>query len=354
MDNFVVYFLAFVVTIFIILIFRKPAERLGLIDNPGGRKNHDGSVPIVGGIAMFVAFMLATLGSNQPLRQFSALFAGLIILVLVGLLDDFKDLSARSRILAQIFVALLMTSWGGVFVEDLGNLFGGGSVHLQNWAIPFTMFSVIGVINAFNMTDGADGLAGGVSLVILILLGSVALFFFMVPQATLIFTLAGAVLGFMVFNMRSPWRKQASIFMGDAGSMMLGFALVWFAVDLSRIITPIAVVWIFAIPLMDSFSCMLRRILKRRSPFSADCEHLHHVIMRAGLSASRSVLLIVLSSFLLSLIGLAGWCYEVPEYMMFYTFMLLCAGYCFGMSHAWRLAKFFKGALQIQDNEVRL
>jgi len=343
MDNFGLYILAFFATILLILIFRKPAERLRLVDRPGGRKNHDGSVPIIGGMAMFVAFVFAALASEQPLREFSPLFAGLLILVLVGLLDDFNNLSARSRIVAQIFVALLMTSWGGVVVEDLGNLFGGGSVHLQDWAIPFTVFSVIGIINAFNMMDGADGLAGGVSLAPLSLFGSVALFFGMVSQATLIFTLAGAVLGFLVFNMRSPWRTQASIFMGDAGSMMLGFALVWFAVDLSRIITPIAVVWIFAIPLMDASSCILRRILKGRSPFSADREHLHHVIMRAGLSASEAVLLIVLISFLLSLIGMAGWYYEVPEYLMFYTFMLLCAGYYFGMSHAWKVAKFFRG-----------
>ncbi len=287
------------------------------------------------------------LAYGEPLNEFYALFAGLLILVLVGLLDDWNSLSVRSRFVAQIFAALLMTSWGGVIVEDLGNLFGGGSIHLQNWAIPFTVFSVIGIINALNMIDGADGLAGGVSLVALGLFGSVALIVGMVLHATLIFTLAGAVLGFLMFNMRSPWRKQASIFMGGAGSMMLGFALVWFAVDLSRIITPIAVVWIFAIPLMDTVSCMLRRTLKGRSPFSADREHLHHVIMRAGLSVSGTVWLIMLISFLLGLIGLAGWHYEVPEYVMFYTFMLLFASYYFGMSHAWKLAKFFRSSKNI-------
>ncbi len=334
------YVVSFCVVIVVVLLFRKPAARLGLIDMPGGRKEHNGAPLVIGGIAIFIAFMLGVLTSGEPLNKFYALFAGLLTLVLVGLLDDMRDLSARSRFIAQIFAALLMTSWGGVVVEDLGNLFGSGSVDLQNWAIPFTVFSVIGVINAFNMIDGADGLAGGVSLVALGLLGSVALFFGMVLQVTLIFTLVGAVLGFLVFNMRSPWRKQASIFMGDAGSMMLGFALVWFAVDLSRIITPVAVVWIFAIPLMDTVSCMLRRILKGRSPFSADREHLHHVFMRAGLSVSGAVWLIILISFLMGLTGLAGWYYEVPEYVMFYTFMLLSVGYYFGMSHAWKLAKF--------------
>ncbi len=166
------------------------------------------------------------------------------------------------------------------------------------------------------MLDGADGLAGGVSLVALGLFGSVALIPGLVLDAMLIFTLAGAVFGFLLFNMRTPWRKQASIFMGDAGSMMLGFALVWFAVDLSQIITPVAVVWIFAIPLMDTVSCMLRRILKGRSPFAADREHLHRVFMRAGLSVSGAVWLIILLSFLMGLVGLAGWYYAVLEYVM--------------------------------------
>lgn len=336
------YVISFCAVTAVVILFRNPASRLGLVDMPGGRKEHDGATPVIGGIAMFIAFMLAALSSGQPLNQFYALFAALLILVLVGLLDDLKDLSARSRFVAQIFAALLMASWGGVVIEDLGNLFGGGSVHLQGWAIPFTVFSVIGVINALNMIDGADGLAGGVSLVVLALFAAVAWLLGMAIHATLILTLAAAVLGFLVFNMRSPWREKASIFMGDAGSMMLGFALAWFAVDLGRVITPITMVWIFAIPLMDTVSCMLRRVMKGRSPFSADREHLHHVFMRAGLSVSKAVLLIVLISFLMGFIGLAGWYYKVPEYVMFYAFALIFSIYYLAMSYAWRLAKFFR------------
>lgn len=336
------YASSFCLAIAVIILFRGPASRLGLVDTPGGRKEHDGATPVIGGIAMFVAFVLAALSSGQPLNKFYALFAALLILVLVGLLDDMRDLSARSRFVAQIFAALLMTSWGGVVIGDLGDLFGRGNVQLQGWTIPFTVFSVIGVINALNMIDGADGLAGGVSLVVLALFASVAMFLGMALHATLIITLAAAVLGFLVFNMRSPWRAKASIFMGDAGSMMLGYALAWFAVDLGRIITPITMVWIFAIPLMDTVSCMLRRIMKGRSPFSADREHLHHVFMRAGLSVSNAVLLIVLISFLMGLIGLAGWHYNVPEYVMFYSFTLIFVIYYLAMSYAWKLAKFFR------------
>ena len=332
------YVIAFCLTIVLIIFLKRPAIKLGLVDTPVGRKNHVGTPPLIGGLAIFIAFMLAALSSGQSLDQFYALFAAMIILVLVGLLDDLHDLSTRSRFLTQIFAALLMTSWGGVVIENLGNLFGGGSVHLYGWAIPFTVFSVLGVINALNMIDGIDGLAGGISLTILSLLGAIAIFFGMVMHTSLIFILAAAVLGFLLFNMRSPWRKKASIFMGDAGSMMLGFALVWFAVDLGRVVTPVTLVWIFAIPLMDTVRCMVRRILKRRSPFSADSEHLHHLFLRAGLSVSNTVLLIVIISILMGLIGLAGWYFKVPENVMLGIFMLIFAGYYWTACHSSRLA----------------
>ncbi len=337
---------AFVSTIVFILLFRKHAERLGLVDVPGGRKNHEGAVPVIGGIAIFVAFIFSSFACGQPLDSFHSFFVNLLLLTVVGTLDDLHDLSARTRFLAQIVAALLMTSWGGVFIDDLGNLFGNGTVHLHNWAIPFTVFCVLGVINAFNMIDGVDGLAGGLVFIALALFGSTALLAGLTIHATLIFLLASAVLGFLVFNMRAPWRSKAAVFMGDAGSMMLGYALARFAVDLtdsdSRAITPITAVWILAVPLMDTVNTMVRRMLKGRSPFSADREHLHHIFLRAGYSVSRTVVMILSVSLLLGLVGLAGWHYGVPEYMMFYAFLLLFALYSFAMSHAWKVMKAIK------------
>jgi UDP-GlcNAc:undecaprenyl-phosphate/decaprenyl-phosphate GlcNAc-1-phosphate transferase len=337
---------AFFSTIVFILLFRKHAERLGLVDVPGGRKNHEGAVPVIGGIAILVSFIFSSFACGQPLDSFHSFFVNLLLLTVVGTLDDLHDLSARTRFFAQIVAALLMTSWGGVFIDDLGNLFGNGTVHLHNWAIPFTVFCVLGVINAFNMIDGVDGLAGGLVFIALVLFGSTALLAGLTIHATLIFLLASAVLGFLVFNMRSPWRSKAAVFMGDAGSMMLGYALARFAVDLtdsdSRALTPITAVWILAIPLMDTVNTMVRRMLKGRSPFSADREHLHHIFLRAGYSVSRTVVMILSVSLLLGLIGLAGWHYGVPEYMMFYAFLLLFALYSFAMSHAWKVMKAIK------------
>lgn len=342
MINLVTFFL----TIIFILLFRKHAVRLGLVDVPGGRKNHEGVVPVIGGTAITVAFIFSSLACGQPLDGFHSFFVSLLLLVVVGTLDDLHDLSARSRFFAQIAAALLMASWGGVFIDDLGNLFGNGPVYLHNWAIPFTVFCVIGVINAFNMIDGVDGLAGGLAFIALVLFGCAAMLAGLTIHSTLIFLLASAVLGFLMFNMRSPWRSTAAVFLGDAGSMMLGFAMVWFAVDLtdsdSEALTPITVVWIIAVPLMDTVNTMLRRTLKGRSPFSADHEHLHHIFLRAGYSVSSTVVMILLVSLLLGLIGLAGWHYGVPEYMMLYAFLLLFALYSLAMRHAWKVMKAIK------------
>lgn len=339
-------FVAFLSTVAFILLFRKHAEHLGLIDVPGGRKNHEGAVPVMGGIAIFVAFVFSSLASGFPLGNFQSFFVNLLLLVVVGTLDDLHDLSARTRFLAQIVAALLMTSWGGVFINDLGDLFGTGTVYLHNWAIPFTVFCVLGVINAFNMIDGVDGLAGGIAFIALVLLGTVAALAGMTVRPALIFLLASAVLGFLVFNMRSPWRSKAAVFMGDAGSMMLGYALVRFAVDLtdsnSRVLTPITAVWILAIPLMDTVYTMLRRMFKGKSPFSADREHLHHIFLRAGYSVSGTVAIILSVSLLLGLIGLAGWHFEVPEYVMLYSFLALFALYSFAMTHAWKVMRVIK------------
>ena len=127
---------------------------------------------------------------------------------------------------------------------------------------------------------------------------------------------------------------------------MLGYALVRFAVDLtdsnSRALTPITAVWILAVPLMDTVYTMLRRMLKGRSPFSADREHLHHILLRAGYTVSRAVILILSVSLLLGLIGLAGWHYRVPEYVMFYAFLLLFGLYSLAMTHAWKVMKAIK------------
>jgi UDP-GlcNAc:undecaprenyl-phosphate GlcNAc-1-phosphate transferase len=250
-------------------------------------------------------------------------------------------LPARTKLIAQIVAVVFMTSWADQVIYSLGDIGGGGQVKLGAWALPFTAFAMVGVINAMNMIDGADGLAGGLALITLLVFSGV-LAAAGVLGDTLLLPLAGAVAGFLVFNLRAPWRERASVFMGDAGSMLLGFALAWYAVDLASVrhaMTPITAVWILAIPLMDTVSLMIRRMLKGVSPFTPDCEHLHHILQRAGYSHGQTVVIVHAIALLLAGVGVAGWKLGVPEYVMFYGFMALFGLYVFGVLHAWKLMK---------------
>ncbi len=320
--------LACFAAISLIVLLRNTARRMGLVDYPGGRKQHEGAVPVVGGIAIYGAFAFSALliTQTQPLYPFRSLLGGMGLLVLAGVLDDMHDLSAFAKLAMQCAAALLMASWGGVYVAELGDLFGlGGNLGLGNFAIPFTLVCVLGIINAINMTDGIDGLAGGLTLISL--LGFAALFVAMkLPSHLLIVSiLIGAIVGFLCFNLRNPLRPQANVFLGDAGSMALGFALCWFAVSLTRAPTtrvpPIAIVWLVAVPLIDMGVVILRRALSGRSPLAADREHLHHLLLRSGLSYAATTWTLLIAAALSAAVGLAIWKYGVRDSWGFYGFM---------------------------------
>lgn len=341
MDKFFLQCLALPATAALVIFFCRHAPLLGLMDVPGGRKQHREEVPLVGGLAIFGGLVVAALVTEGLLAANAAMLAGLALLVLVGFFDDRRGLSAGIRFLIQAAAALIMIYWGGVRLDNLGNLFGYGDVILGRWAVPMTVFAVLGVINAMNMIDGADGLASGLALIALlvfvaILAADASL------NGTLLLPLAAAVAGFLVFSLRTPWRKCASVFIGDAGSMLLGLALAWYAVDLAAVrhaMTPITAVWILAVPLMDTVSLMIRRMLKGVSPFTPDREHLHHILQRAGFSHGQTVAIMLGVSLLFAGIGVAGWLLGVPEYVMFYAFMALFGLYLFGVLRAWKLMK---------------
>lgn len=340
------FMLALLLTVFLIHVLRKPAQRIGLIDAPGGRKKHFGVIPLIGGIAIFFAFLFAAMGMGVLGFARYGFIAAMGLLVFVGALDDLHDLSPRNKFIAQIVAAVFMTSWAGLHVSQLGDLLGFGGVNLHDWAIPFTIICVLGVINAINMTDGMDGLAGGLVLIVLFWFAVVAIVTGLNAQFDLLMLLIAALLGFLAFNMRHRWRERASVFMGDAGSMMLGLVLVWFSVDLTqgegRELPPMAAVWILAFPLLDMGSVMLRRIVKRQSPFAADRRHMHHILLLAGYSEKQVVQMLLLLSALLGGMGVFMWRAGVPEYVMFYGFTLLFLAYYYGLTNAWRLMKVIK------------
>jgi UDP-GlcNAc:undecaprenyl-phosphate GlcNAc-1-phosphate transferase len=154
--------------------------------------------------------------------------------------------------------------------------------------IPVTVFVVVGTINALNMADGLDGLAAGQALISLLLFLCFALYAGNEPMAARLLTVAAAVAGFMIWNLRFPWQRSARVFLGDAGSMLLGFVIAWTAVRLTQNpahpVSPVLGPWTIALPLIDCVALIFRRMRQGRSPFSADRDHLHHLLLDAGYS----------------------------------------------------------------------
>jgi UDP-GlcNAc:undecaprenyl-phosphate GlcNAc-1-phosphate transferase len=333
-------FTAFGVTCFLLWLLRPLAVRIGLVDQPGERKRHNGDVALIGGIAMFIGAVFSVLTLDSSLAAYRPFFAGTTLLILVGILDDFRELPSWARFAAQIVAGLIMTLWGGVVVTDLGAITGAGNVHLGIWAVPFTVFATIGVINALNMVDGADGLGGGIALISLSLLAWIAYTGGRHAEAVVLLLLICTVVAFLLFNARLPGRKHALVFMGDAGSMFLGFALAWFAVSLSqgsdRAMTPVTALWVLALPLIDTVSIMIRRSMAGRLLFAAARDHFHHVLLDSGRSVRQTVSIMLGMTTTAGAVGVA-WLYAgLSESVSFVGFLIL------GVVHLWifgRLAR---------------
>lgn len=302
-----------------------------ILDTPGGHKSHAHDTPYTGGIGVFAALIstaliLGTAVIHVELR-ISALLIGATTLFLVGLIDDAYHLSIQSRFLIQGIVALIMIFSGDIVIHEVGNLISAHPLELGLLAIPFTLFSTIGVINSLNMIDGIDGLAGSIALISTSLLAIVASLGGSSDYAILCIGLTGGLLGFLHFNLRYSSQRRARVFLGDNGSMLLGFFLAWVLIALSQSprfdIPPVIALWLFSIPLMDTLSVMLRRIYFGRSPFRPDRYHIHHLFVRAGFGITTTVIIISLIHLLLGTLGIIAMLTNIGESWALIHFILL-------------------------------
>lgn len=345
-----IYLTSFTTCLLLIHLFRPLAFRYGLIDVPEGRKQHHAPIPLIGGLAMVIAFItgIANLHGAISLPVPQGLVLGLSLLMLTGLVDDHHGLSIPFRLGVQALSVVLMMQLDGVQITHLGDLFGHGPIELNSFmAKIFTLFAVVGFTNAMNLSDGLDGLAGGLSFI-----GAACLCWLAMggglhmPDASVLGLLASVIAGFLVFNLRHPWRTHASVFMGDSGSLCLGFALSYFAVKLSQgpqpAFNPIHAVWILALPLLDTVGVFLRRLLKGQSPFRPDREHLHHALLRAGFSISDTVRLILFAACATTGFVLVAYVSHWPDYFLCYSFLIIFAVYFYGIRHAWKLQRRLK------------
>lgn len=319
--------IAFFAVLILIPLLRTPARVLGLVDRPGGRKQHVTLVPLTGGLIIFSVYIIIMTVSGIDLHFYWPLFLGLIILMAMGVIDDRYQLNAWLKFGIQIAVAMLIVLVGHVRLYHLGNLFGMGNFSLGFMSIPFSIAAVTLLINAINLMDGLDGLAGGKSLVVFAWLilacfisGEIAPVYMMAP-------LVGALLGFLFHNMRSPWRKQASVFLGDAGSMSLGLIIAWFSIalvqDPNPPVVPISVAWILALPIIDACGQFYRRVREGRHPFAPDRGHFHHHFIHAGVPVGASTALILLLGFVLGGIGYVGIMIGIPPIILTLSWIIL-------------------------------
>lgn len=337
---------AFIVTLFCIIAIRPVAIKLGLVDIPGGRKLHSGSVPLIGGIAIFFGIGFGLLTLDTSLMPYRSLVAAMGLLLFLGILDDAHELSAKVKLLGQIIAALIISVWGHSVLYHLGNLLGLGSIHLGSLSLPFTVVAIVGLINAVNLVDGVDGLAGSMLLVQTLALMLCCLFLKLYSEARFLSVIVASLLGFLTFNFPIGHYQKRRIFMGDAGSMVLGLLLAWFAIKLTQgqgaVLKPVFMVWIMAFPLLEIGASIIRRLLKGRSPFYPDKLHLHHLLLRGGYSARATTLMISLFSLVMASLGLLFAYLQVPDGLMFLLFAFVFLSYLYLLRNAWRIMKLLK------------
>ena len=335
---------SFFITIAAMILLRPIAFKIGLTDKPTSRKKHQGEIPMIGGLAIYLCITCLILTQSVDVPVNIAFLTAVTIIVATGLIDDFKDLSFKIRLAAEMVAALIMVKWGGIEITSLGNLLGFGEIQLGMFSTLFTVFAIVGGINAFNMLDGVDGLAGGTSLIIYFLLSILCLTYNFDNSLPFCFILAPATAAFLLFNFPIPGRNKAPAFLGDTGSMLLGFTICWLVISASqgdnKIFSPVTALWLIGAPILDTFCIMIRRIRKGRSPFAPDREHFHHILQVAGYGRYAILFIILSFTATLAAIGLAGdILFNAPDWVMFYLFMIVFALYYWGMSHAWKMVK---------------
>ena len=338
---------SFVLSALAVLVLKATAPAIGLVDAPGGRKDHAHVVPLVGGVSIFTALAIASsfLGIARASGYF---FLALGIIVAVGVWDDLREVRPRVKFAVQIVAAAIMIWGAGVQLHSVGDLLGWRSIGLAVFSIPLTVFAVVGLVNALNMMDGMDGLAGSLALVAFAWYAVVAADSGLEVQFEVALLLCGALAGFLLFNLRFPWQPHARVFLGDAGSLMLGLALAWFAVDLTqgleRTFPPIAALWVVLVPLADCVSLMTRRLRARRSPFVADRHHIHHYLRARGFTHGQTLAILVGLSALCGAVGYFGWRLQVPEAALFWPFFFGYFTYHFAIKRAWAKLEAREGA----------
>ena len=350
---FVDFSFVFLFSFSLLFLLRKVAKHptIGLVDKPNHeRKFHEGSIPMVGGISICIS-ILCFIYNNTAILPYSTFYAfSIIVLVVVGALDDKFDLCFKWRMGIQAVLALLMMMATDTQLSNLGDLIGLGYFLLPGlFGKVITVMAVLGAINAFNMVDGIDGLLGGLASVTF---GGLGILFFINSAYNYAYFCAMLIVvmfPYILFNLGLMGRKR-KVFMGDAGSMVIGFTVIFLLILSTqpileqKILRPVTALWLIAIPLLDMVTIMYRRVRRGDSPFKPDREHLHHIFQRIGFNSKKTLFFICSLSLSCASFGVVGEIYNVSEPIMFYSFISFAIFYAVMLTNVWRVMGWFRNS----------
>nr|BDA20607.1 undecaprenyl-phosphate alpha-N-acetylglucosaminyl 1-phosphate transferase [Pseudoalteromonas nigrifaciens] len=336
-------FALFLCSFLSLFLFRKFAIIINLVDQPNSRKLHNGSVPLVGGVAIFVVVFSYLVIFPDTISSSMLYLICASTLLFVGVLDDLYDISFRFRLILQILISTAMMVFGGLFLSHLGELFGYGAVNVSYFGYVLTIIVVVGAINAFNMVDGIDGLLGALST---ITFSSLGVLFYLNKQlelAVFCTVVVFATVPYILMNLGIPLGQRFKVFMGDAGSTVIGFTVVWLLLEGSQSasnasFSPVTALWLAAVPIIDAVSTISRRVKKGKSPFKPDREHLHHILLRLGFSSGQVLVVICCTAIVFAVFGISAELYQLPDYISFIVFLIITALYFIFMQRIWRIS----------------
>jgi len=288
----------FLTAIVILAILVRYPGLLGLVDTPNERSMHTNAIPRSGGVAIFLSVSITYAFFNWDLvLSHFFLHAAILLIFIVGLIDDRFDVSPRLKFVA-IFFATIMLYQENIFISSLGHYLGYDAILPFILIFPFTFFAISGFTNALNLIDGLDGLAGTVSLIIMITFLAIGVTYNDPMIISLSASFIAALAAFLLFN----W-NPANIFMGDSGSLTIGFVIAILSILSLHYTTPTSILFVIALPILDTFIVMTRRIQRGQSPFKADKNHIHHFLYNVKGNVRFTVILLVSIQAIFSIIG---------------------------------------------------
>lgn len=317
------YIFAFIVSLVVTMILIPPimkwADKIGAIDIPDARKVHTQAIPRVGGIAMVLGSVFSIILLADLDQQFIAILVAFMIIWGFGLWDDKCDLNYKTKFLGQLLAVIIVVVWGDVIVRTFPFVDG----HIPDYlAIPLTIFALVGITNAINLSDGLDGLAGGSSLISISIIALLAFDANGHMVVLISMAIAGSILGFLRHN-----THPARLFMGDTGSQFLGFSLGVLVIVLTQSVnsamSPLIPLFILGLPILDTMAVMGQRIYERRSPFSPDKNHIHHKLLDIGFDHYEAVFIIYLVQS--ALIAVAYFMMYESDTLLFIIYLVMSA-----------------------------